>query len=124
MREIKFRYIYMNKLTKKVRTIIKTLNQLENEGFPMGYIFKFISTDQFTGLLDKNGNEIFEGDIIYSNTYNEKVEFIGFIEFDEERCSYSINLGKNMHPLTDINRRQAKYFEVKGNIYQDPSMIP
>ena len=64
---------------------------------------------QYTGLLDKNGKEIYEGDIlrIFGKGYNEQVKFnYGF---------YSV--GFNI--LNDVTTRA----EVIGNIHENPELL-
>lgn len=68
---------------------------------------------QFTGLLDKNGKEIFEGDIIQDEdgwkkvvTYNEDVW--------EEGCYHYAG-------FSFLN--SADQIEVIGNIYENPELI-
>jgi len=62
MREIKFRV--WNKATNKWHESLEdfNLNQLNNckEVIDSGYVIQ-----QFIGLRDKNGHEIYEGDVIY-----------------------------------------------------------
>jgi len=79
---------------------------------------------QFTGLYDKNSKEIYDGDIVKSDTYIPKTMLvIGFVEFNKKRGSYQVNLGKQLHPLTDINNNQLKYFEIIGNIYENKELL-
>ena len=65
---------------------------------------------QFTGLLDKNGKEIFEGDIVKINgKYNKLVEW---------NFQLLSNLDMNIateHP--DV------HLEIIGNIYEHPELL-
>lgn len=51
-------------------------------GSPMAYDIRPETLTQFTGLLDKNGKEIYEGDIVKSIIYAHEV--IGIIEWCNE----------------------------------------
>lgn len=66
---------------------------------------------QFTGLHDKNGNEIYEGDIIrrlHPAYSNEKVETVKWTN-TFSKCGWNIASGKNL--------------EVIGNIYENPELL-
>jgi len=68
---------------------------------------------QFTGLLDKNGVEIYEGDILYWDG-----SIIGAVSFEyaEFICGVGIN-ARNLcnAPINDI--------AVIGNIYENPEFL-
>lgn len=69
---------------------------------------------QSTGLLDKNGKEIFEGDIV-KNEINE----VGYIEWSKCRFNFCDSVGHFY--LFSIGARQP--FEILGNIYEHPNLL-
>ena len=61
---------------------------------------------QFTGLCDKNGRKIFEGDIVESPNGTQ-----GFIEWQNAECAFLVNIGDDWQTMDDCP------YEVVGNIY-------
>jgi hypothetical protein len=79
---------------------------------------------QFTGLLDKNGKEIFENDIIKIKCHGDII--IGDVFYNQSRCCYMVNhpAGYNgcfaLHtPTIEI----CDEFNIIGNIYQNPELL-
>lgn len=79
---------------------------------------------QFTGLCDKNGNKIWENDIvlvIYENRYYEKKELsTGRIVFI--RGAWYIG-GKVWNELYAIDEDAIFQVEIVGNIFDNPELL-
>jgi hypothetical protein len=68
---------------------------------------------QFTGLVDKNGTDIYEGDLVRKDTYN-----IGYcLPIIWRDCMFQIGID-GISPI--YNETQ---FEVIGNIYENPELL-
>ena len=91
---------------------------------------------QCTGLRDKNGNWIFEGDIIKINSRVASSETretaeteIGFVKYDMDECEYRITnvngtieeYGKNYS--LNLWRFKRDTNEVIGNIHDNPELL-
>jgi hypothetical protein len=78
---------------------------------------------QFTGLLDKNGKEIYEGDmcLIFTDEPTEVVFENGAFGYLDS-SGYFISFAQNMWFFWDSNS-QTKEIEVIGNIYQNPELL-
>lgn len=61
---MKFRYVYKEQDYGEFSTIVYTIEFLEKEIIAEVPGFELISRDLFSGYTDKNGNDIFENDII------------------------------------------------------------
>ena len=89
-----------------------TLEQLQGcKAYFVGSIFQ-----QFTGLLDKNGKEIYEGDIVQTPNYD-----------------YDPSNGDNPYDISEIKWGNTGWIindygsnedvEIIGNIYENPELI-
>jgi uncharacterized phage protein (TIGR01671 family) len=119
-REIKFRAY--NPEEKKM-SVDFTLYEIATAGsktiFPFGVTAnKNTILMQYTGLKDKNGVEIYEGDVILGDQVVEWVDENN-ARFDQEVGCYGIQNGK--HNLVSYRKRDN--YEVIGNIYENLNLI-
>lgn len=72
---------------------------------------------QYTGLEDKNGREIFEGDILKDDAG------IGEVEWVQEHCSYMVfTRNPSIYNRLDSDGH-LNLSEVIGNIYENPELL-
>ncbi len=104
MRVIKFRA--WSKYNQGMRYNILNLGKFKNE---------FWERMQFTGLKDKNGKEIYEGDIIeYKN-----VLFV--VEWEKEFCQFKLSFIEK-EGFLDLGYK-TRELKIIGNIYENPELV-
>lgn len=75
---------------------------------------------QYTGLTDKNGSKIWEGDVVKCNynNYGEKGAYVGKVIFREDNCIFVVTNGKS----TDYEWWNEEK-EVIGNIFDNKELL-
>ena len=71
---------------------------------------------QYTGLKDKSGIEIYEGDIV------EFLDEKPIIEYHDEHCSYGA-WAKSVWGYKFVSMQVLASYEIIGNIHQNPELI-
>jgi len=120
----------------------KISNISKFNGDCMGSIISVIEVDiktvgQLTGLKDKNGKKVFQGDILKVQSAKEdygSCSYGGFLKVVALTCGYTLEpFNPTLKEIEDKGEfwdssslwhiRESKYIEVIGNIYENPNLL-
>lgn len=113
-REIKFR-AWDTDNNKFIDCSNHTLSQINNNYAGLGNRFIY---SQYTGLKDKNGKDIYEGDVIKYFNHRFPDPIIHEVKYHSESTSFSI---PNLHTMEDFEPEEG--IEIIGNIYENPELL-
>jgi len=129
MRQIKFRFRVENTECPVSKSYFeyKTLEDIMNYGFSVNDTdYEIVGKDQFTGLLDKNGREIYEGDIVKYNVWEkfreECHERIMAVQFSTD-CAGFAPMCYSVKVEDAYYNYEVEDLEVIGNIYENPELL-
>ena len=126
MRTIKFRGLEANPYCEELRTFLYGtplfITNEENYILPNFWDYEGLNKfkvlkktiSQFTGLFDKNGKEIYEGDIIEDTLGRKKI-----VEYFQD----GFWLNASFDGAEWCLRRENSSSKVIGNIYENPELI-
>lgn len=128
MREIKFRAWDVEEkcwIPQELFTVSalggkkKILTYEENEDRWIPETIPFVLM-QYTGIKDKNGKEIYEGDIVKFKDDTRGVDIIATVQYSGS--SYRLK-NKSYGIGRPIDEWETKEIEIIGNIYENPEIV-
>ncbi len=100
----------------------RSMVSLKIENASEWYWFKEVVLMQSTGLKDKNGVEIFEGDIVVNQYGN-----VGYVAYLQQEAGFVVVLKKSDYRLGHRNTGESydvtTNHEVIGNIHSNPELL-
>lgn len=77
---------------------------------------------QYTGIDDKNGKRIFEGDIVKHNNHSPEGFDVGLVFWNEEDCRF-IRTSKLYPEIDGFSMGKSCDYEVIGTKYDNPELL-
>ena len=142
MREIKFRgkptenntsyieeeFVYGSLVidSSKYYIVLSVNDNIKRDDYEV-YMIEVIpeTLGQYTGLKDKNGKEIYEGDIIFDSFYEKKAKVVFlegafWLDYIDDFKEYE-TIHKRYQLIANYDNKSV--LEVIGNIYDNPELL-
>ena len=77
-----------------------------------------------TGLEDKNGVEIFEGDIVeFKYPYDKRIKTKGIIVRNDNKACFGVSMKETTEQYELYRITAENYLTVIGDVYQNPELL-
>lgn len=76
---------------------------------------------QYTGLTDKNGKKIFEGDILKDHSFT--IDDFSKVVYDTENAQFSLADCDEICDTMEEWKRYREDYEIVGNVYDNPELV-
>ena len=101
---------------------IDFISYFKNIGERVSYEIIPETVGQYTGLTDKNGTKIFEGDIVIDKYSKEKFGFVGVVIYNPALTQYQIYSDKQPDYVVNLGSRRDSV-KIIGNIHDSPELL-
>jgi len=132
MQEIKFRawiktgietYDYVKPMT------IQQMVHSKKSTFSLKQLNDLVDFEQFIGLKDAYGKDIYAGDILHFGSMwcvgdecdPREEEHTGFVEYIPEYASYVVNCDSGIYSLEELSSFDG--YSVQGNVHKNPELL-
>ena len=122
---------HMKKIEKMEFFDLYDISDSYNEGGFIGYLSKsYLNFDvltensiimKYTGLEDKNGKEIYEGDILKAHMMSSNKYETGIVEYQVQASKYVIEYGGGY--AKELQETGTGTREVIGNKFENPELL-
>lgn len=135
MKELKFRawdnfhkVMIYDGFSKFYELFIKFNGDIEGinkKDLSFAFITQYFNLTQFTGIQDKNGKDIFEGDIITKNFKNgkENIRKRRIVEWNNNLACFEVfQYNPDIESENDAIKNNSEYYVI-GNIYENANLL-
>lgn len=132
MQEIKFRAWIKtgNETGEYVKPMtIQQMIHSKKSTFSLKQLNDLVDFEQFTGLKDVNGKDVYEGDILHFGSMwcvgdecdPREEEHTGFVEYLPDRASYVVNCDDGVYTLEELAGFDG--YLIQGNVHESMELL-